>query len=175
MWRLGMVHILRFSPRGGKPIRELTTLLWAISWRMLGVTLLQNSSAVRIAVKLNSFWLWTFVATALCSQYTVQSWAKMNAWKREHMCSTEVWKGSKWGPLHSRGLCAPQNCSLHVCSLPGSAAQAHLIHGVQGWRSSLSYKAMICHLKTICFCSFSGSLLREQNVFSKRRYLKFAE
>lgn len=39
----------------GKRMCELTTLLWAISWRMLGVTLLQNSSAVRIAVKLNSF------------------------------------------------------------------------------------------------------------------------
>lgn len=88
------LHVSRFQPRG-KLLCELTTLLWAISWRMLGVTRLQNSSAVRIAVKLNSFWFWTFVATALCSQYTVQSWAKINAWKREHMCSTEVWGGRR--------------------------------------------------------------------------------
>lgn len=74
---------------------------------MLGVTLLQNSSAVSIAVKLNSFWFWTFVATALCSQYTVQSWAKMKAWKREHMWSTQVCKGRGCVLLraHSRWPC----------------------------------------------------------------------
>lgn len=70
--------------------RILTTVLCAISWRMLGVTRLQNSSAVRMAVKQNSFWFWTVGAMAACSQYTVQSWAKMKAWKREHMWSTEV-------------------------------------------------------------------------------------
>lgn len=88
-------------------LHELTTLLWAISWRMLGVTLLQNSRAVSIAVKLNSFWFWTFVATALCSQYTVQSWAKMKAWKREHMWSTQVCKGRGCVLLraHSRWPC----------------------------------------------------------------------
>lgn len=73
----------------------LTTLLCAISCRMLGVTRLQNSRAVRIAVKLNSFWFWTVGATAVCSQYTVQSWANINAWKREHMCRTDVCRNRK--------------------------------------------------------------------------------
>lgn len=102
--RAGSEHTCRDSSQEGKRFCELTTLLWAISWRMLGVTRLQNSSAVRIAVKLNSFWLWTFVATALCSQYTVQSWAKINAWKSEHMCSTEVWGRRKGRGVTLLGL-----------------------------------------------------------------------
>lgn len=100
----------------------LTTLLCAISWRMLGVTRLQNSRAVRIAVKLNSFWFWTVGATAACSQYTVHSWANIKAWKREHMCKTDVWR--KRNKMRKG---APFKHGLHTFSFKNITVQKFLI------------------------------------------------
>ena len=60
---------------------------------MLGVTRLQNSKPVRMALEENSVWFWFCRdgAAAACSQYMVHSWANMKAWNSEHMCSTDVW------------------------------------------------------------------------------------
>lgn len=142
MTRRGLDFFFRFLCVAKKALHELTTLLWAISWRMLGVTLLQNSSAVSIAVKLNSFWFWTFVATALCSQYTVQSWAKMKAWKREHMWSTQVCKGRGCVLLraHSRWPC------------PGAQKQRRVSPDTDSW---------FLELAPLCQCKCARGLFQE--------------
>lgn len=69
-------------------IISYTTFEWQTNCKMPGVILAQKSDNVRV-----HWWYWSLpggFCADMFSQYIVQSWQSMNAWKSDDMCRTEA-------------------------------------------------------------------------------------